>query len=297
MYYQVWVSPSVQTITDASTALALTMPYGVLADKIGRRPFVILSTVATALSECWPRVLCTDALVRLQHYCTDYYRLVQLASPPDLVDRGVPSTRRWWPVCYIHANDYRSGRIQWGTKVLELSSFKKKNRILTGSRATALFCLVSLPIIAEVIATPISATTMIINPWIPFMLGPIIVLFGAASSTLVPETLDESNRRPVLEDSDDREVTGSFQESLSKENLIRLVVSKAKLFVIETEFIWKNPKLLISLTVVFAGILDKSSLFLLIQYASAKYHWTISQVGSRLWYVSSFINHQYRQAI
>jgi hypothetical protein len=159
---------------------------------------------------------------------------------------------------------------------------KKNIRIVIRSRATALFCLVSLPIIAEVVATPISATTMIINPWIPFMLGPIFVLVGAAFSALVPETLDESNRILVLEDPGEQEIAGSLQTSLSKESLLRLVIGKAEHFVTETEFIWNNPRLLISLAVVFAGILDKSSLFLLIQYASTKYHWSISRVGSRL---------------
>ncbi|EED24623.1 conserved hypothetical protein [Talaromyces stipitatus ATCC 10500] len=146
---------------DVLPALALALPYGVLADETGRRPFVILSTAATALSECWPRVLCTDALA------------------------------------------------------------------LTRSRATALFRLVSLPIIAEVVATSISATTTNINPRIPFMLGPIIVLVGAAFSTLVPETLNESNRRLMLEDPGEREIAGSLQAPSPKESFLRLIISKA----------------------------------------------------------------------
>lgn len=113
------------------------------------------------------------------------------------------------------------------------------------------------------------------------MLSPIIVLIGAVFSIYTPETLDKANTIVTPGDPGNQENTGTPQAPSTEDNLLRGVVSKAKHFGKETEFIWKNPKLLISLAIVFAGILDKSSLFLLIQYASMKFLWTISQVGSQ----------------
>jgi hypothetical protein len=139
-----------------------------------------------------------------------------------------------------------------------------------------------LSIIAEVVATPISASTMIIDPWIPYMLGLIIMLVGAAFSIFVPETLNKAKARQTPGDPDDQEIAGSLQPSSSKDTVLRIVIHKAQRFVTETRFMWRNPKVLISLAAVFAGTLDKSSLYLLIQYASTKYHWSISRVGSRL---------------
>ncbi|KAJ5719975.1 hypothetical protein N7493_006853 [Penicillium malachiteum] len=143
-------------------------------------------------------------------------------------------------------------------------------------RTTALFRLASLPIIAEVVATPISATAMKTNPWIPFLLGPVIVLIGAASSLFVPETFNKSKTTPT-EESSQRRVIRS--RSPPKQNALTFITRKAEGFVFETTFLWQTPKLLISLGVVFAGILDKSSLFLLIQYASNKLHWTIARAS------------------
>ncbi|KAJ5714092.1 uncharacterized protein N7483_011273 [Penicillium malachiteum] len=144
-------------------------------------------------------------------------------------------------------------------------------------RTVALFRLASLPIITEVVVTPISATVMKIRPWIPFLLGPIVVLIGAAFSILVPETIDKSKTIPTPEESSQREVIGSLAPS--KQNALGLITSKAEKFVTETKFLWQTPKRVISLGVVFAGILDKSSLFLLIQYASNKLPWTIARAS------------------
>lgn len=144
------------------------------------------------------------------------------------------------------------------------------------------FRLISLSTVAEVVATPISASTMNINPWIPFMIGPVIVIFGAVFSAFVPETLYEAKTRLPLGDPGDREIPESLQTSSSKGTVFRAIIDKAESLVTGTEFVWKNPKLLISLGIVFVGILDKSALFLLIQYASTRYHWSISRVCSRL---------------
>lgn len=118
------------------------------------------------------------------------------------------------------------------------------------------------------------------------MLAPIVVIIGAMFSIFVPETLKaQPKASPMLRNADDHESTGSLQAP-SKTSVFHVVVidiiDKASRFAIATKFIWQNPKLIVSLAVVFAGILDKSALFLLIQYASTKYHWTISQVSSAL---------------
>ncbi|KAI9640537.1 hypothetical protein NHQ30_010835 [Ciborinia camelliae] len=163
--------------------------------------------------------------------------------------------------------------------------------------ATALYRLVSLPIIAEIMATPISAAIMNIDPWIPFMLAPIVVIIGAMFSIFVPETLRERPKAsPMLRNADDEEVEGSLQAP-SKNPVFHGVfidiIDKASSFATATNFIWQNPKLIVSLAVVFAGILDKSSLFLLLQYASTRYHWTISKdlTVARLAAVSGIIGY------
>lgn len=39
-------------------AIALALPYGVLADKIGRRPILMMSLASLMASEIWDRIVC-----------------------------------------------------------------------------------------------------------------------------------------------------------------------------------------------------------------------------------------------
>lgn len=149
---------------------------------------------------------------------------------------------------------------------------------LTYSRATALFRLVSLTIIAELVAVPIGAYTMTIDPWIPYLLGVTIMLVGAFCSIFVPETSNEVKDREATGETDDEENEEPLEPSQSKGSTLEMIIYKAQRFATETRFMWTKPRFLISLAAVFAGTLSRSSQILLIQYASTKYHWSISRV-------------------
>lgn len=40
-------------------AVALALPFGILADKIGRRPVTIMALASLCCSEIWARIVCT----------------------------------------------------------------------------------------------------------------------------------------------------------------------------------------------------------------------------------------------
>lgn len=42
-------------------AIALALPFGILADKIGRKPVAIMALASSLCSEIWSRIVCTFA--------------------------------------------------------------------------------------------------------------------------------------------------------------------------------------------------------------------------------------------
>lgn len=122
---------------------------------------------------------------------------------------------------------------------------------------------------------------MNISPWIPYFLGLVVMLATATAGFFLPETLDEAKaKRQLTEETEDEEIPESLQPSpTTKDSIFNTIITQAQDFISSTRHMWKNPKLLVLLFVAFAGAMDKSSLFLLIQYASAKFSWSISEVS------------------
>jgi hypothetical protein len=123
---------------------------------------------------------------------------------------------------------------------------------------------------------------MNIDPWIPYFLGLVIMLATATAGFFLPETLSEAKaKRQLVEETEDEEdIPESLQPSLTaKDTVFNTIITQAQDFISSTRHMWRNPKLLVLLFVAFAGSIDRSSLFLIIQYASNKFSWSISEVS------------------
>lgn len=140
----------------------------------------------------------------------------------------------------------------------------------------------SLSIAAQVLGTPISAAVMDIDPWIPYFLGLAIIMASATSGFFLPETLGDAKAKGhMAEDNEDEEIPEPLQVSPTpKDGVFNTIITQAQEFISSTRHMWKDPRIVVLMLVAFAGAMDKSSLFLLIQYASAKFHWSISEVSS-----------------
>ena len=131
-------------------------------------------------------------------------------------------------------------------------------------------------LLAQVIATPLCAFLMSINPWIPVLLGLAISCLGLSLVVLVPETLPAWKRRSHLsksaEDPTDDDVD-PCPLSLSKRfksamqdlsSAIHLVRGNLNLGLILFSFLVAN--------------LGSQMTSIFLQYSSIKLHWTIAKV-------------------
>lgn len=136
--------------------------------------------------------------------------------------------------------------------------------------------------VAEIVATPLGAMMVKSNPWTPYMLGAVIMLVGSLFVFVLPETLDRTDAQDSIHEENsevyDESDESSQQLPAKNETVAQVVIDKAREFISSSKFLWASPRVLISIVAVFAGSLDRSTAYLLLQYVSAKFHWTIAEV-------------------
>ncbi|KAL1967454.1 hypothetical protein VTN77DRAFT_3239 [Rasamsonia byssochlamydoides] len=144
-------------------------------------------------------------------------------------------------------------------------------------RATALFRLSATVIVAEIVATPISAMMMSTDPWLPYLAGLSIILIFSPFLFLVPETIEEAREKTQKTLAAEAHDLLEELEPPSKGSLFATVCSGVQAFLQSTHFMWRNVNVVLTLLVLFVANLSKQSTNLLLQYASAKYQWSIAR--------------------
>ncbi|KAJ5490775.1 hypothetical protein N7539_002342 [Penicillium diatomitis] len=158
-------------------------------------------------------------------------------------------------------------------------------------RTTALFRLQSCAIVAEILATPLSAWLMQFDYWLPYTLGFFIIVLGCTPSLFLPDTLQEAkaNKARWLEVANaasgetcdtvhiDGNVADANIEAPAKRSVLQEFVDQTVEFVRSTQFIWRNISVLLIVLSLLVAMLSRSSSIVLIQYVSKRFHWSIAR--------------------
>ncbi|EED22323.1 MFS multidrug transporter, putative [Talaromyces stipitatus ATCC 10500] len=235
---------------DILPSIAMALPYGILADRIGRRPVMIMSFASLICSDTWAKIVCWFNLpLRL----TWLAGLFQIPGGGNLVATTMVMT--------VVADVFSAGE-----------------------RNTAIFRLTAMTTVAEIVATPLSAMMLESDPWIPFILGTVIMISSSLFVFLMPETLGQMNvNSGIQEDTFERSPEDSEETSqllpTKNDTIAEIVLGKTQEFILSSKFLWTSPRILISIVAVFAGSMDRSSWYLLIQYVSTKFRWSIAEAS------------------
>ncbi|KAJ6111215.1 hypothetical protein N7486_003450 [Penicillium sp. IBT 16267x] len=230
---------------DVLPTVLLSLAYGVLSDHWGRKPVVYLAIVGSLLGELWARLVCVWSNVLP-------LRLVWLSSV--------------WRI--IGGGDQTMSSVLLNI-VADVFSEEE--------RSTTLFRLMSCVLVAEVLATPVSAYLMTINLWIPYILGYVILLIGYTCVFFLPETLEDAkakraNREPVDNS------TGTTMP-LGKQSVFQALRHQMREFTESISFMWADSNILWMIFVVFVSMISRQSTGILLQYASKKFGWSIAQAS------------------
>ncbi|KAF7720138.1 Uncharacterized protein PECH_001148 [Penicillium ucsense] len=240
-------------------SILLSLPYGVLSDHWGRKPVLLLGIVGIVLGEMW---------IRLVAFFPNVFplRLIWMSGLFRIIGGG---DQTLVTIALVMVADVFSEE----------------------ERTTALFRLQSCAIVAEILATPLSAWLMQFDYWLPYTLGFFIIVLGCTPSLFLPDTLQEAkaNKTRWLEAANaasretcdtvgiDSNVADANVDAPAKRSVLQEFADQAGEFVRSTQFIWRNISVLLIILSLLVAMLSRSSSIVLIQYVSKRFHWSIAR--------------------
>ncbi|KAF7552330.1 hypothetical protein G7Z17_g4416 [Cylindrodendrum hubeiense] len=242
--------------------LLVQIPYGIAADRYGRRPVLFLGLFGLVLGTVWNMIVL---------YRPDVFSIwhLLLGSIPTLIGGGVSVV----------------GAIVW--TILSDS-------IPAAKRTSLFYQLHAMMLILSAAARPVAAWLLSIDPWLPMWIGLGALVLSLFSSLLIPETLqlrtiaDDEVRQ--FEEADGHQL-GDAELLKSKQSVLQTAWSTSKQdFSRVWQFIFGSKNLL--LLIVAYGLcypIDIAFEMNMLQYATKRFGWdwstatyftTISKVTS-----------------
>ncbi|KEQ86794.1 MFS general substrate transporter [Aureobasidium pullulans EXF-150] len=229
---------------DQLPGILLAVPYGLMADRVGRKPVLLLSLTGLIFEETFIRLVCWE-------------------------NKIIPLRAIWAaPVFQL---------IGGGPQIATSMAYVMITDIFPADkRASVFFIMGAAILLGEIFATPLSAFLMSWSPWIPSLSGLAIQILGFFAATIVPETLPEQSglvhRTPPTTDRDDdapnentRQQHGTRNWSSMRETVTRVLPDANMTFIL--------------ISFLFASIGRQAVQFIL-QYASLRFQWTFARASA-----------------
>lgn len=146
-------------------------------------------------------------------------------------------------------------------------------------RSAALFRLHSCVILAEILATPVSAYLMTFDIVFPYVLGLIVIIVGFLPALILPESLPAAKaKRSAQKDTPSTRSEDSAGVS-GKHEVLRELARQLSEFKESTRFIWRDTNICLMIVIMFVSIMSRQSTYMLLQYASKKFNWSLAKVS------------------
>ncbi|KAJ5945417.1 hypothetical protein N7516_005585 [Penicillium verrucosum] len=236
-----------QNTFDVLPGLILSLPYGVMSDRWGRRPLLYLSLLGILLGEIWVRIVCLwSTVIPL--------RMVWLSAVFKIIGGG--------------------DQVLMAIAMVIVADVFNEDE-----RATALFRLQSCVQIAEILATPLSAYLMTFGPMVPYTLSIGIIILGSIPALFLPETLTHPKQTRVNQEASEQDSESEQSQPPRKQTVLQEVTRQVREFARSTRFIWTDTNICLMVFVMFVTMMTRQSTNLLLQYVSKKFDWSISRAS------------------
>ncbi|KAK0625822.1 major facilitator superfamily domain-containing protein [Immersiella caudata] len=230
---------------EAVVGLLVALPYGVLADKVGRKTVMVLGSVGSFLSLLWVLLV-----LRLEPYIPVHALLV---SPAFLVIGG-------------------------GNGAIIAAFYATISDIVSEvDRASAFFFLSFAALMGPFVGPVLSSFLMQrASPWVPLLLTAAIALLGLGIIAFIPETLAPPKADDDEQDSEEPPVNtnGSISSTISnhiRSSLSRLAKSASMLKT------WSLILILSTFMIQDIELVATSQFF--VQYVSKRFDWSLAEAG------------------
>jgi MFS family permease len=236
--------------------LFVAIPFGIIADRYGRRPLFYLIILGAMLQD----IVAKTVLWRPDLFAP---RLIWLSSLPQFVGGGdaVSSSMTFLVVADVTPAD---------------------------QRAKLFFLLTACAQVGEIVATPLSALLMSIwNPWIPYLLYSVLTLLAGMIPVLfLPETLSRSVSQSETETESETSPYGSGSDTGVNEGLPTAADGTAMTPTHYSPISKFRPlmkhNIIAVLLAFFVSALGRRSTGFLLQYIRQRFDWTYEKVRTEL---------------
>ncbi|RDW58813.1 MFS transporter-10 [Coleophoma cylindrospora] len=234
----------------------LAVPYGLLADKWGRKPVVLLSLLGFLLS-----TTCTLVVCRFWQFLP--LRLVWLSPIFTIIGGGAPVL---FSMTYTIIADV----------------------VPENERATAFFQVMTGAFIAQIASTTLSSALMENHsPWLPIELGYISMILAALMGSFLSETSTPHNPTPNnIEGLSSQLPVGTVETAevhtvptSQDDHAVGSLAKVLQLWTSTTAFVRQELKLIMLILTFFINTVEEPTSSLTLQYISERYHLSLSRAG------------------
>ncbi|KAG8415784.1 hypothetical protein J3458_009604 [Metarhizium acridum] len=230
-------------------AIVLAVPYGALADRIGRKKVFLLAIVGIGMSDLWMRII-----FWFSHVFP--VRAVWFGGLWQMIGAGAASLSS---ISYVMVADVCP----------------------SDQRTTAFSQLQSAIMIAQFVFVPVGGTLISVNPWIPMLISSVVTALGFLGALIfLPETLPPEERDSgitgVSNHHRDDQTTSTGAKYGFQVRWTNLVAGFAAMM----KWVRQNARLVLVLVCFFpCSIGQQASGSLLLQYASKRLNWSLGKAS------------------
>ncbi|EPE30593.1 MFS general substrate transporter [Glarea lozoyensis ATCC 20868] len=230
-------------LADEGIGVCLTVPYGFVADKYGRKPVLMLSLLGLFASMVWIFVVC---------------------SFPDVF----PIKCTWFSSLFLI--------IGGGGGVAQSSIFTFIADVVDETHRTPIFFgAYALILITQMVSIPLGSVLMEKDLWLPMYLS--LGLLGLSVLVIIP--MPETLNRDV-ESTESSSLTNHDEEESSKPgNVFTQILETSRDTLYGFKSLFTSTMITVLVFTFLVNGLTTSSANLYLQYASRRYHWTIAEAG------------------
>ncbi|KAE8351280.1 major facilitator superfamily domain-containing protein [Aspergillus coremiiformis] len=226
---------------DNIPAILVSIPYGILADRVGRKQVLLLGMLGCLLSDAW---------VNLVAWFPEIFplRAVWYSGLWQLIGGGGASISS---MCF--------------TMIADICPPEMRTSAFSGVHAAVL--------VAELIAVPAGAALMSVDVWVPVFGASVLMLVGIfLASVLVP------NLHPALS-KQDRGAADERPDGLSPAPRMMAYVRQSVADLRQNAGWMRNRSILLVTGSFFVCQLGRQITGITLQYAAAKFHWTFDRAS------------------
>ncbi|KAL4971127.1 MFS transporter [Aspergillus stella-maris] len=250
---------------DLLPGIILALPYGVMADRWGRKKVLLLSLLGLVLQEGCLRLICWNS-------------------------NFIPPRAVWLTALFQ--------TIGGGSQIATSMAFTIATDIFpVEKRTNAFFLFSSGALVADIVANPISAYLMTFSPWVPYLASMIVEVIGCLAALVVPETLPKTlhgegdyssssdsltDAEGLMEDNTETERASEAQtqkNSNSNSTLKKLLHPATTQLSRLKEFIWSDRNILSITIAFFTAYAAQQALPFMLQYVSKRFEWSMAKAS------------------